>query len=1222
MKKMFFVFTIAAMTAAMGDVRVFPEGKWTDYRIERTKNNIFLRDAQNRDILTFRAEPLKGAFIKHVVISQAVDSIHIYPKAAFVAGMAKLVFLSQRYEAKPYAGRDCTLMTEFFAPGNDAKVLTYFEGFAKGGRLYFHSREVGVTASPREWAMMTDIPDWLESLHLRYDILKCGDKPLVFRKAKFAPSAELPPVAKRKVHNPELLFHASFDGSAKADFAKGNSEALEEKGLEFVPGRRGKAVRMTAKAKSLLSYAMKDNVVPERGTVSLWIKREWNDRGRTKDGGLIPRAFFANPVPAGVPRIGSGQLWFWMYGPAIRADQGDCKDKYVSWFGLGNFKDWCHVAITWDEYGIRIYNNGVCHDEANPPSSRMRTALRSLDELSFQRVKFDKFFVGSLGGVEQIEGLIDEFKIYSAPLTDTQVKSLYRQDAFIELNATGCYAFAGREGDVSISAVSPSKSNLSNLRYCILDEKGNVVCSFNDKVSPQKTKLKVKLPAGKYEISTTDGAGFYGRVPYFVFSNAKNPSLLEGEKAMEALKAPGRLSNLELIKTVTFDKLPPCDKFKSVKNVSVKELNGIKYLETDEKEGGRIAVGFTLDEVQGLYCFEFDYPDDKKRTADIIIQNAKNPINDYVMQCGYAAGDEYPNTGKILTHRTLYWTMSRDVATVVMTARTGAPAAISAIRVYKVKGNAIPDAGVGSAAKKRSFGVYYEDPAVGFNFSTPKTFGHSFEELETLIDRSTAVMKYTGQDILAYPGVWYCGLIGNVYNPRYHSPDFLSAWYSKFDEEGLTLYPTMNVFSMPVERGLVTVHSMLDGSLHSSEIAILDTGKPNWGKVHDSPPDFNVYHPKVQRQIEKWIDKLIEQGAGHKSFGGISLHLTSHSLLWFGDETSGYNDYTVQAFAKEKGLKIPVDKNDPMRGRAYAGWLRKNAWREWLQWRCDFITKFYARLARKLSAARPDLKLWINSFVPTRVSSPDFMNADYMEMINIHGGLDRKALEKAASNIILCQSLAPADYRWKRVRYPGEKEKAHMRVIDTLPDYYSLIRDASFPWVNQHDRYWETAIGRDKALACDWLKECVWRVTTINPSGYHALRHFVLPLRYSDVLGVSKGGFLIGTYGMEDVLVPFIKQFRSLPAVVFDDVPRRINCADGENEFVKMRAKTVDGKTCFYVVNTDMKPVTVKITMPAKTCELVGGRRVGGRFFKKELAITLAPYEMKTYVAPKGFPQW
>ncbi len=1257
MKKVMLFSCLMAASCVLGAVRSFPETKWSEFKIENTGRNILVRDAGNQVLLSFYSEPLNGDYIKHVVVSQSVDAIYIHSKAAFDAGMSKLVFNSRNYDPKEYFGKDCTLVTELSSTSAGAKVLAYFEGHGKNGRHFHKSREISVPRTFRKFPLTVEMPDWLNSLHLRYDIIAPGKGPVIFRKANFAASSELPEITKQNVYKPELLFHASFDDSANADFAKGKAAPVEAKGLKFVPGKRGKALRITAEAKSVLAYEMKNNIVPERGTVSLWLKREWKDNGFDAKGSMIWRAILANEnPPAGVDRVGSGQLWFWQHGPSLRADQSDMDDKYQQWNNLKNLEDWCHIAISWDEYGIRLYVNGKYQRGVSDGASPMRDALKVNDELSFNRIDFHKFYVGCRGNNQQIDGLIDDLRIYSAPLYQSQITELYRRESVIEITAIGCYSLANKTGEVTVSAVSPAKCDLSSLKYCIRNEKGEVVCTYKDAVNDKKTKLQVNLPQGNYTISATDGTFYYGAVPYSVLPDG-NPYVLAGEKAKAALKAPGHLSNLELVDTLALDKIPGDDRYRSVGESAIKKLNGVPYLEAAEAAGSRFALRFKIDGSHPLYCFEIDYPDDKVRTADIIIQDTKKPDSDYTMQCGYASGDEYPNTGKVLTHRVLYWPQSSDVSVIFMTARKGEPAAVSAIRVYRVKGGALPavevlnpeedkdesnisrfwrdlmnkrpsKAEVRDVEKiwNRSFALYFEDPAIGFDFATPKTHGYSPEELSTMIDRCIALMKYNGQNLLAYPGAWYHGLIGEKYNPRRHAPDFLSAWYAKFDDQGLYLMPTLNVNTMPVPKNLVTRQSMIDGTLHSSEIAIHDTGKPNWGGWHGTPPNFNIYHPKVQKYIEGMIDKLIAQGVNHKSFRGVCLHLTRHCMLWWGDENSGYNDYAVEAFAKAKGLKIPVDKTAPLRGKAYAEWIRKNAWNEWIQWRCDFITKFYGKLANKLADARPDLKLWVNSFCPAGVAHPDFMKADFIEQSNRYCGLDGKALEKAAPNIILCQSLVPADYRFRHDGgYPSEKEKAHQRILDTLPGFYSLVKNASFPWVNQHDRYWESPIGKmggknkRNSLTCDWLKECVWRVSTINPSGWHALRHFVVPLRYGDVLGMSKGGFLIGTYGMEDKLAPFIQAFRSLPAVVLDDVASTRNA---NLDYVRVRAKVHNDTSYFYVVNTHMNPVTVTIKVPARTCDLVTGERIGSFFGEEALTLELGPYEMRSFEAPSGLPTW
>jgi hypothetical protein len=93
---------------------------------------------------------------------------------------------------------------------------------------------------------------------------------------------------------------------------------------------------------------------------------------------------------------------------------------------------------------------------------------------------------------------------------------------------------------------------------------------------------------------------------------------------------------------------------------------------------------------------------------------------------------------------------------------------------------------------------------------------------------------------------------------------------------------------------------------------------------------------------------------------------------------------------------------------------------------------------------------------------------------------------------------------------------------------------------------------------------------------------------------------------MEDYLAPFAQAFRSLPAVVFDDV--------GSVGDVVVRQKDFDGKSWFYVVNTGAKPARVSLSIPAGTHDLVSGNAL------TVSTLELKPYELRSFSAPKGRP--
>ncbi len=126
-----------------------------------------------------------------------------------------------------------------------------------------------------------------------------------------------------------------------------------------------------------------------------------------------------------------------------------------------------------------------------------------------------------------------------------------------------------------------------------------------------------------------------------------------------------------------------------------------------------------------------------------------------------------------------------------------------------------------------------------------------------------------------------------------------------------------------------------NGVLHASPYPIQSTGLPVQKIKHGLPPIVNFFHPQTQAEIEKMVRALVNQGKRYKSFKGITFQLYRDGAAWWGDIKSGYNDYVIEAFEKDTGLKIPCDRKDPLRGKAYYEWIRANAYDRWVTWRCE-----------------------------------------------------------------------------------------------------------------------------------------------------------------------------------------------------------------------------------------------------------------------------------------------
>lgn len=1121
-----FLSGLAGVVGAAG-VETFPAAGWEGATVRRQDDgNLRVMAADGRTTLLYlTAEPNGSRVIERVAVTNRGDRLEIYTAEAFKAGMLKLVTHAPRLRSVPAKGSEYTVRT--VASGHGEELTTYL----MGDKGYFH-RRFKVTPNARPYDLLTgSVGEWNEA-HVRFDIRKAGRVgPLSLYRFEVAPIGELAPNMRPDYGVPELLFHAPFDDGPVAAVARGTAAPRRAEGLEFVPGLIGGAVRISRAAKSRLEYGLKGNAVPERGTVMMWLKREWKDDGKREW-----REFFAfRPDPPWERDIGSGRVRLWWHNDGLRGEMRDLDDTYQTWprpFDPAAGEEWFHVALTWDEYELALYQDGRRRNATiGDGYSALKAALTSADPHPFVRLAFDAFAVG--GGRGEYDGLIDDLRIYSAPMKPEEIARIYAEHG---RSPPPMPDYAARFGDGSNAYLAPS---------------------------------------------------------------GKTPGVPEG---------------LELVEEVTLDeptvaKLTAAGRFASVGGLSYRTLAGRPYLESD----GRFAVRFTADLSTPLNCFEIDYPDDAKRTMDYIVQDAKNPSNDYTLQVGVMTGGEYPLSSEIRTHRCLYWPRARDVAFVSMHAKfREGTSAVATIRHYRVKGGALPAAAVREPpavdGERRFAALYFEDPAIRSGFGMPSAAQADIGTFGDQIDRVAAYMKYLGLNLLCYPGAWYQGLIGDDYNPRGHTRDFLSGYYEKFDREGLFVMPTVHLHNFRLPEVAVTRAGMSDGSLHSTPYAIFADGRPNWGGWHGTPPNFNFAHPRTREEVRRLVMTLVEQGWRHPSFKGVVLHMTRHDSLWFGSLDCGYNDYAVEAFSKATGVKVPADRKDPRRGKAYADWILANARERWIAWRCELVADFYAELAAAMRAKRADLKLVFNPHFALPYEAVDPKAEDFALAAFREAGYDPALICGKIPNAVACRTIVPADCR-KQDAGKSAAALAYEWERDGLAGFYPVWKGAGFPMLNHHDRYWENAIGREgggaSSLKRDWLEETGWRVSTINPGGRNALRHFALPLKVSDVLAVSKGGFLIGTYGMEDVLAPFLAEFRALPAVKFVDIPT------GDDDLV-YRGRKVDGVRYFYLLNATDAPKTAKVRMPRNVRRIVTGERMTGAE-GAEVEVRLDAWELRAF---------
>ena len=958
----------------------------------------------------------------------------------------------------------------------------------------------------------------------------------------------------------EPTFHVSFDGdSPVAVSSVGPREPVRAVGVGYADGLSGRAARFCSG--SLLEYPASGSLNARTCSVAAWVKREWKgtNPARRANGDYAYRTLFATPKTDDPKRdAGTGALWMWWFGLDPRADvasdgRGFCKliHEFVPPTGR-----WEHIVYVWTGNDFRIYLDGARRDKATIYDCQEPSGFvgRQPRQLTFsRRAEPNTFFVGSLGGHHAFEGLVDDLSIYDVPLTDEDVAALFAHGA---------------------RNLPPSHDRAQELARLL---------NHDNSWSTAPSRI-IGLPDG---LEKVDEVRF-------------------DEVGVDALRRS--------------------DRFSMVGEGRFGEHGGCAYLQTGSRVDDRFAVRFRLDPKSPLYVFEFEHPDCGLELGDVLIQRSKNPRQtaqmsfDYAMQVGWMTGGEFPNTGNMVTNRCVYWNATDDVAVLVSNVRTNQAPRLSAVRVYRVTDAKLPRAPVNDAticpADRRTFALHYEDPAMGCDFATFRTDGRDDDELDLMLGRLMATMKFTGQNLLVYPATWYAGPIDSRHlNPRGHAEGYLTAIFTAFDREELGFMPSLHQYaSWDADDRQVTPEALADGSIHATALSVQADGGIYKHTPHSGPPAYNILHPTVRHEVLAQVDDIIRTGLPHSSFKGICLHLHACEMLWFGLIGGGYNDYCVEAFEQATGVRVPVDRTNPRRGRLYADWLLANVREKWIQWRCDALTAFYGEIADRLKSARPDLKLRVVSFLGwsgESIRTRNFRDPRWLETLTREAGLDAAALARRADNIELGQTtmVAAGRHFWDWWGVPDAKP-----FLSALPEsaQVSMLPKATVrSVVHQHDIYWESGVGfynRGKSgltLETPWLDDNYWRVTTLNPSGFYARKPYVDALRHADVTDLSKGGFLVGTYGTETEILPFVCAFRSLPAVKFGD--------ERNDGAIVVRATTYGGRRWKYVLNLRETPVHCMLKFAGQFVDLVSNER-----FVDQAGLELAPYSLRAFASESG----
>ena len=363
---------------------------------------------------------------------------------------------------------------------------------------------------------------------------------------------------------------------------------------------------------------------------------------------------------------------------------------------------------------------------------------------------------------------------------------------------------------------------------------------------------------------------------------------------------------------------------------------------------------------------------------------------------------------------------------------------------------------------------------------------------------------------------------------------------------------------------------------------------------------YNFQHPRVEAEILATVDDLLAQAAPYAAVKGLSFYqIPDYAPCAYrrgGDPTDvSFDDASIRRFAREGGVRVPVPLSDPDRFRKRSEWVYKNAWDEYVQWRCDAVTSLIRRIAARVRARRPD---WRCSF---------------------HWG---------ANQMHGLPSLDAGLRSW------GIDARAIGQIDGVLQGIKEWIGSEKVYW-NRHKRFYDFVLyspegdtfGMTKAIRQTNLdalmppgRRCSWgfnffvdssRAGTVcyelAPCRAHYLAH------YADILSHSTPefhGFGVGDNslhsGPEQEVRAVARVLRTLPKGVY-----RTLTGNGLDRNLVVRAIERKPHLYFYVVNVFPWPAQGHLTLSqsGRVLNLIENAECRG----KEIALDLGPSEIRTF---------
>ena len=994
----------------------------------------------------------------------------------------------------------------------------------------------------------------------------------------------------------------TFDGKGKNAVNAFYCEGLKGRGLYLGTKPLGESTPFTSfprfSAKGFFSKGV---------SIMFWIKPDfdyWTPKGK-RLGDLLS---VLNSKGKPIIRI---SLLDW----GIRAT---VKDKYAdSAYYLENREvgslyrsEWHHVALVVEPNGLsKLFLDGMLYSPSDLQLafSKTRHSIKlNAPDLS----DADTFILGS-GNNMPIDCAIDEVSVLSRPVSDDEVAAVYRIGMPVDVIVERKLIRANKNevlvlelhpaGELPCSPGTLPSSVSGTVEMTLHAENPTLPVATLTKLITIRDKFETidlpvsAIPEGRYFLSCAVNIGGVRNVRSF-------PILAYTQRVPSI---PTKNGNESPMLTVTVN--PDTTGLLNAGGVTARTLkNGETYLEAGEHKMNRLSFPINIPEQYANghpMMLEVTWPDDKIRSMGLYLYPKSVLANDRErLEGGILAGGIYPNTGEMKTVRYIIYPWLTTYLFEARTMSPGHPAAVASIRLIPLP-YPLPRANTPIAlpAAHRMIGHVDEDGSFDYYIGSFRDLpsGAGLTDLVSSVQSLVDYFDYTGQDIISYTILRYCGVQYSLPGSSlsrcclingYSAPSLMMDMLSELGKKYIAIF---NISNIPELSG----PSHCWSEFEKQGYFILDRN----GKSLNKP---NPVHPEVQAMVRRHIQEVLRRFSKSPAFAGV--HIWSLPIM-FGSMEQGYDDYSIGLFEKETGIHVPATTSGNERFAERYAFLTGEKRREWLAWRANKITAFIHEVATLVSSAKSGCITYVSVMQPedkmtTLAESETFNAVQYLYEKN---GIDLRELGKRNDIVITPLRRCNAG-DWKRWWNNSNSLDNEFLFSDA---YGSLFRQSSKTGLAiSFNYYFESFNG---SLSNDIYKS-MFQNADVKPNGRNFLREFAFNLASADPSIMLIGGQPLGSAGRDEETREFATAFRALPAKPFADIP-------GTNDPVCARFLSTPEGVYVYAVNRIWTNATATITFNQK----LGGVLDLSTAEKKNidamvLSVPLKPYQLKTYRIADG----